>query len=407
MVDTCKGTIVEINKASACLLGLLNGKFLFSELKSTLIEKYQIESDSYFENFILKHKKIIGLQKYQSSIDEIVFQIDNGFSQYGLPLKNCYPDKLFLYLTSKCNMSCVYCINKNKRFRGYLPQKKIEDIILDGSKNGLLYIIFTGGEPTLDVNFSAYIEMCMQNRIMPYFSTNGLLLNEKLIVKLKKTGIPLFQISLDASTDNTLYKICGIKGIATIKRNICLSKKNGLNFSIRITVTKDNLNEIGLILDFCERNEIYDISIVPAHKYNKTLTYSDILKIKSLISKRKYPLKIKLRISYEKQDFNNNLAPCEGLIDSATILANGDVVVCSELYTLPYGNIFEKSLKKIWVSEKAERLRERLISGRNHECSNCSQFENCRGGCPAIKNQSNIDFLKKDPRYNFKERSLL
>lgn len=72
-----------------------------------------------------------------------------------------------------------------------------------------------------------------------------------------------------------------------------------------------------------------------------------------------------------------------------------DVVEGINKSAFSYGNIFEKSIKDIWFSEKANRFRYNLDL---KECIQCDKFSTCNGGCRAVAYKYYGDINKHDPR---------
>lgn len=160
-----------------------------------------------------------------------------------------------IYLTTECNFQCSYCyeeytknisINKEKL-------KVIIDFILDCEEKkdtDTLAINFMGGEPLLkkDLIFQAinYIKDRCKKKVLYYMTTNGSLLDEKMIIWMKQHNFFL-RISVDGNEEthrkNRLQKN-GRNDYKKIMENLKCVKRNGLMYSIRMTVAKNTLDQI-------------------------------------------------------------------------------------------------------------------------------------------------------------------
>lgn len=70
---------------------------------------------------------------------------------------------------------------------------------------------------------------------------------------------------------------------------------------------------------------------------------------------------------------------CAVPFDTIQIDNDGDVLLCGCTGHMPYvlGNIFENSLKEIWLNDKANQVRQAVINGKFTYCSwNCSNLSN-------------------------------
>lgn len=114
-----------------------------------------------------------------------------------------------LGLTYKCNLNCIFCFQKNNFISSYLDFHKFK-IILEKIKelNTIKLIELTGGEPFLNPNISDIIEL-IGNDFQLEITSNGTLVNQKIIEKLKKVNLKSIKISVNAATSETYFKVTG------------------------------------------------------------------------------------------------------------------------------------------------------------------------------------------------------
>lgn len=169
---------------------------------------------------------------------------------------------LYLLLTNKCNLRCVYCClnekknvdfsdNKMSKEVAYKAIEKFSDFI---AENGTLQIIFFGGEPMLNSNLALDIINYCQNflnkkyniRYQYHFTTNLTFIPNNLINDLKKTRCT-FLIDVDGleKTHNKCRPFINGEGsFNSILKNINILKNNNIPFGLRSTVTSMNVDQL-------------------------------------------------------------------------------------------------------------------------------------------------------------------
>ena len=109
---------------------------------------------------------------------------------------------LTIKLTNDCNLRCKYCYQEHKRNKLSMNDS---DTLIEFIKKQLeeyksVNIHWFGGEPLLNINPLLKIEeFLVSNNIKGNsdITSNGYLLNQKIMNNLKKTRISSFQITLD------------------------------------------------------------------------------------------------------------------------------------------------------------------------------------------------------------------
>lgn len=165
--------------------------------------------------------------------------------------------------TMACNFACPYCFEGAQK--GILSedlQNKIISMALDFAKNGQsINITWFGGEPLLAKQAiysmsEQLIEICKKENV-DYGAgiiTNGYLLDEETVQKLKEYKVTFMQITLDGlpKTHNQKRKLRNNSGEPTFDRiveNALLAKNHGIDTAIRINVDKDTQGELEPLLE--------------------------------------------------------------------------------------------------------------------------------------------------------------
>jgi len=153
------------------------------------------------------------------------------------------PPIVIFSITHKCNLNCKGCYEKSIRppAKKELTDKQIRDIIKQAHELGISFVVAAGGEPFIRQDFFN-ITKDYQDIIFVIF-TNGLLLNEENIKKIKKQKNVVPLISLEGCEEETDEKRG--KGVYTRLENTMKKlKKQDLFFGTSLTLTKSNFETI-------------------------------------------------------------------------------------------------------------------------------------------------------------------
>ena len=106
-------------------------------------------------------------------------------------------------LTNKCNLRCVFCVNKKRWGNQEMSKNDAFEVLNDLKDLGTKGIEFTGGcEPTIHPNFSEILEYAISLNLTPALVTNGVKLSSIPSDLLNK--LDWIRVSINASRD--LYK---------------------------------------------------------------------------------------------------------------------------------------------------------------------------------------------------------
>lgn len=147
-------------------------------------------------------------------------------------------------LSRFCNLNCSYCYSSSGfTQKDKLPIDKVKEFIDDAYNLGCLRIDFTGGEPLTYRGWEEVIAYAVNKGISSTLHTNGTLLSEKNVKKLKQIGILHVQISLDSHIPEVHDKARSQPGAfnkAILGIELC--KKFSIPIIVSIVAHKDNQN---------------------------------------------------------------------------------------------------------------------------------------------------------------------
>ena len=151
-------------------------------------------------------------------------------------------EKVTFLITNKCNFRCKHCFvsagekidNELNEIEKYMAIDKLYDL-------GIKKLTFSGGEPLMNKDIFKYMDYAKMKGVKIGFLTNGLLLTDEKIEKLKRTT-DTFSISLYTQDilgiSKQQYEIYIKNTINSIK------KLPQLRFTITMLISQNNKNEI-------------------------------------------------------------------------------------------------------------------------------------------------------------------
>ena len=330
-------------------------------------------------------------------------------------------------ITHKCNLSCIHCranasplVDENNLIRG----EAIYNLIDSLSNLKTKVLVLTGGEPLLRNDLEEIISYARKKSIKCRIQSNGLLLTEERILKLKESGIFSFGIGLDSPDPEIHDYIRNKKGaFDQVIKTINLLKQFEVKCHVEFTLTKLNSNQLDKMFNllnelkidtFLMRAAIFEGRATTDNKnfVLSSIEYRDALKRLHELSKQ-YPNIIansqdplyhlvdnKIKESLNKVgniQSGKIISGCTVGINMIHIRTNGDIGQCTFLPNITLGNCLQTPLEQIWKerfqSENLCNIAQRNFLGK---CGNCIDKYIC-GGCRARAYKLNNDLLSEDP----------
>lgn len=328
-------------------------------------------------------------------------------------------------ITNRCNLNCLYCYNKSNEFisQAEMTDSEILRVIEKIIKQlDPLIVTFSGGEPFIrkDLLFKC-IKKLKHANIKTHINTNGLLLNKKIIAKLKELKIDKLSVNLENTNALKHDFIRGKKGAFNkLKINLALLKKiiGGKKISIATVVNKENLSDLYILAEFVKKNgfmELHLLDMIPTNNNEKSFLldkhdWIHFFKIFKKILKTGIKIKPNHALLFFSQFRKKMILPfCMACRLKMVICANGNIVPCNYFKKQNYfcGNALIDNLKKVW--DDSPIMKKFRYSLKGYEtCSGCKYFEKCAGGCKAFSLNVFGNAFKPDPYcsiYGFKNVS--
>lgn len=278
-------------------------------------------------------------------ITEATIFYDKLKDQYSFKLRS--PLSVCWQITTKCNLSCKYCLSASGPKNGYgLPTDKAKEIINMLANSNVNRLDFTGGEPFLRKDLKELILYAVEKGISPLVTTNTLLMNEDDMKFLAKNNI-LVQISIDGNPKTHNDMRGGIvydKTINNIKKLISLGCKVRLNSFI----CHSNLQDVDNVLKLGEDLNIFSHLIIlftPQGRgvgaENEILSDEDKENLKEYLSKYMSKTGRYIRM-YDYDEYEHScvlVTPTGDIISQA--LYEKDCIKVGNLFDTPLDTLFQ------------------------------------------------------------------
>lgn len=384
------GIQYELNRDTFRLLNFCDGQHTYSEIISELKRIYQTKPN----RIESKTKKIlIMLNK-----DGILWSRRTSMKKWQL----APPNTIFWNLTNQCNLSCFHCaVSAGKSHKMELVLDESYRFIDEISKFGVQNIMFTGGEPLIDVSkFFKIAEYARNHNLSLQLATNGTLITKKIAMMLKKLSLNI-HISLDGATPMVHDKIRRISGAweAAIQ-GIKHLREYDVPFLVATVVTKINIHQIPLIYNLVIKLGAQFLRIIPFIPFGRGRLVKE-LEVNPLDMKE---LCINLRHGEKKDELNikpmafecllypplgsthkESQIGCNGARHYCTLTSTGEILPCNYFIGVKTDNIREHSFSWIWKNSNfLNYFRSLNTSDIQGKCQKCSWLSICRGGCIAV-----------------------
>ncbi len=325
-------------------------------------------------------------------------------------------------ITRRCNLRCSHCYlpayeEGETPATTHSPELTTEEAlkVIDqiAVVNPEAMLILSGGEPLLREDLYELAGYASSRGMMVVLGTNGLLIDDDVVCKLKQSGVTGVSISLDSVDPEIHDSMRSLPGSWKSAENaIKTCHQHGLAVQVNTTTTQNNYKEIPELIEFSKtlgakvfspfflvctgRGE--EVTDITPEQYEEILSFVVESQGKHdgiMIRTRCAPTF--RRILYQKNPDSPLLkldtGRCLAGIHYCRITPEGDVTPCPYM-PLPAGNIKEQSFEDIWRnSAEFVSLRTPSLKGK---CGAC-EFQRICVGCRARAFAFHEDCMDEDP----------
>ncbi|MDR2206109.1 MAG: radical SAM protein [Flavobacteriaceae bacterium] len=298
--------------------------------------------------------------------------------------------------TMNCNFKCWYCYETHIKASKMSPETinniitLVDNILIEKKNLKGFHLQWFGGEPLLYFDSTVVpllkgIHPKMTEKNISFssgFTTNGLLINQKMLDLCKSLGVGHFQITLDGHRErhNQVRYISKERGsYDEIVNNIKLCTMNELSTSTRINVSEETLNNLSKIMyDFIDLDdkskEYLNFSFHEVWQEEKDIT-QDIQEVVNLFRDNGF------NTLYKGVNLDTVRNSCYAdKKNQATINYNGDIFKCTarDFETKSREGVLNGKGIIDWNEKYEERMNSKF---KNPPCLECKILPICNGGC--------------------------
>lgn len=271
--------------------------------------------------------------------------------------KMAFPVTANLAITHKCQCQCIHCSADPFKdpTREELSVDEIKKVVDGALDLGASLIIYVGGEPMLREELYELIEYVDKTKAVVMIFTNGLLLTESNVKKLKEAGLFSLNISIDHSESlkhDEFRKVVGCyeKAFDGARR----AREVGILTGISTYATHENLRDGHLerLLQIANGEGFSEVTIfdcIPSGRFlkdtSKILTPAERKAVIALA--KKYHETTPMGINAMALINSPLGVGCYGAHSQFYMTAYGDINPC-DFNPINFGNVREKPIQSIW-----------------------------------------------------------
>lgn len=319
-------------------------------------------------------------------------------------------------LTEACNQNCRFCYNHWRPTGSHPADARLAKRTLNRllKQASVADISFSGGEPTLLANVHDLALGCRFKGAAVNVLTNGTLLSEDDILNFKSIGISALQIPLlssDPAVHDYLTRLPGSwnKAVESIRSSIRILGPEHL--AAVLIVTARNCDGLAATLDLYRDLGVKTVMVNRFNLGGNGLENRDDLCLSRAKLKEAFYAVSAFALRNPSMRFVSGVCTPVCVLDPLdypgirftscstefrnrpiTVSYKGDVRFCNHSPFI-LGNIWEKSIADI-LGDSSLQAR---YSAVPDQCTACSLFSRCKGGCRAASEQVYGSFDMVDP----------
>ncbi len=319
---------------------------------------------------------------------------------------------LFWETTLRCNLSCRHCGSDclKQEYQDELSSEEILDAfrqIAEAYDPREIMVSVSGGEPLLREDLFEVMNEAVKMGFRWGMTTNGFLVDEKIVRRCLEAGMKTVSISLDGLEEahNDLRRHPESFSRATRALELFAESKALRVVQATSCITPKTIGQLEEMLSLVKSLKIDSWRIMNVFPYGRadrelTLSSRDLEKMLRFIQEKR--TSERLNVTYSDEGFlgckfegevRSHFYTCQAGISVASILNNGDIGACNSLpRSLVQGNIRKDRIVDVWEN-RYQLFRDRRWM-KQGKCKNCGWWSNCLGNSLHL-----WDHEKQEPAY--------
>jgi radical SAM protein with 4Fe4S-binding SPASM domain len=342
------------------------------------------------------------------------------------------PNTVFINLTSKCQLNCIYCSRESiNKQNVHMDSMKLFQLLEELLKKKVFKVILTGGEPLLHPDFYNTINV-LSGKVAISVLSNGMEICRDTAKFLWLKKVNSVCISLDAPNKMLAEKTRGINSFDSALNAVEHLLREKVPVYLNAVLTKINADIVEDYIKFCSAIGVNHLSFTGVKNIGAASKTFNELELDldqkkdfyhSLKSARVLGKEKGINVSWNEETWGdivfstakgsdgpvNDLLPCSAGIEQCAITVDGKLLPCNYFHDYICGDVFKNGLEDVW------RNSYKLLNLRNISnipvteipmCSTCNKVYVCSGGCRASAFSSFGNTVSPDPIcWYFSERN--
>ena len=412
-----------------------NGHFSLKEITGIVADEFSLSHDQterYVYEVFNKFERYCAINWRQQKRKHSESIPDSGYSYPYPKSTDCQarnvgsllaPLSVLWEITCECNLKCKHClIEAGNREQNEMSLEEVKKTIKQLAAMKVFKITFGGGEPLTRPDFFDILDYASRFHFGIKLTTNGILVDDNLLKRLKDTNVFSVQVSVDG-LKQTHNAFRGDKNAFERATTALKTFSDAGYWTLMSTaITRYNVNELEALVDLAVqcgatsfkpspfvpigrgKENVEELAITPSEIKNLAKTmlrkkeeYKDVIdmQIDGLFPWLFEPCSAGISNTIEGQ----SRVGCSAGVSDVVITPLGDILPCPFLRNFVAGNLRENSLKDIWNNSDVFNVFRNLQSNQlGGECKNCEYVPHyCQGGCRAAAYAWSGDLFAPDP----------
>lgn len=319
---------------------------------------------------------------------------------------------LLAELTYACPLQCPYCSNPTDyaSIKNELDTATWKRVLSEARELGALQLGLSGGEPLVRQDLE---ELVAHARELGYYSnliTSGLGMDAARVRALKAAGIDHIQLSFQSPEAALNDHIAGTRAYAHKLDMSRAVKSNGLQMVLCFVVYRDNIAQVGQMLDLALELEADYVELATVQYYGWALTNrarllptrEQVREAERVAQSYQQRSGSRMKVYFVVPDYyEDRPKPCMNGWGSVflTVAPDGSALPCHAARQLPgmsFPNVRANSVADIWYQSQAFN-QFRGFDWMQEPCRSCDEKTKDFGGCRCQAFQFTGDARNADP----------